>query len=269
MADDLDARLDARLVDLGSAIAWPAGADLAMRVGDRIRAGEGRRRTGWWPQGTARPVRRGLVLALAALLLLGAAVAAVGIILPGLRIVFVPPGATLGPSAPSAPAASESAPGWSLSLGAAVELEDAAASVGFEPLLPAGVGEPDGVHVANERLTLVWRSGDDLPRTDAAEVGLLLTELRGRVDPGYYEKQLHEGRTTVERVDVGGSAGYWLSGEPHGLVYRRADGSFVEESRRIVGDVLIWQQDDLTLRLESALGREATIALARTVSPGR
>jgi hypothetical protein len=263
MADERDARLAARLADLGTAIAWPEGGALALRVGHRIRAGEGRRRPGWWPVRGARPVRRGLVLAIAALVLLAAAVAAVGIVLPGLRIVFVPPGATVGPSAP---AASPSPPGWSLGLGAAIDLEEAPAIVGFEPLLPTSVGEPDGVHVASERLTLVWLASDDLPSTDAAGIGLLLTELRGRVDPGYYEKQLHEGRTTVEPVEVAGSGGYWLSGEPHGLVYRRADGSFVEESRRIVGDVLIWQQDDLTLRLESALGRDATIALAETIA---
>jgi hypothetical protein len=91
-----------------------------------------------------------------------------------------------------------------------------------------------------------------------------VTQFRGLVDEGWYEKILIAGETTVERVTVAGGQGWWLSGEPHQLVYRDEAGRAIEESRRVVGDVLIWRRDGITFRIESALGMAETIRLAET-----
>ena len=266
-----DVELELRLADLGRAVAWPEpSGGLAAVVGARISAGAGsaerRVRRPWW-----RPARRGLVLALAALVALAAVAAAAGIGLPGLRIIFLPPGATpVGPSAGSSPLPTSSGSaalglGSALGLGARTDLAGAAAIAGFEILVPERLGPPDEVYTMNRRVTLVWRSDADLPRM-ASDIGLLVTQFRGTVDPGFYEKQVTAG-TTVLPVRVGSSPGYWLEGAPHTLVYRDLSGAFLEETRRTVGDALIFRRGDLTFRIESALGRDETIALATSLTP--
>ncbi len=86
--------LEARLIDLGAAIAFPVTPPLATLVGDRLRETP---RRGW-----GRPFGRSVALALAATLLLAAIAAAFGIGLGGLRLVFGPdpsplPSIVLGP----------------------------------------------------------------------------------------------------------------------------------------------------------------------------
>jgi hypothetical protein len=113
----------------------------------------------------------------------------------------------------------------------------------------------------------VWATGPGLPEIAVPGAGLLITEFRGRVGEGYFEKVVHGG-TSVEPVVVVDRPGYWLSGRPHFLFYFDRDGAFVEESRRVVGDALIWEVDGATFRIESALGRDATIEMAEGLAPG-
>ena len=80
----------------------------------------------------------------------------------------------------------------------------------------------------------------------------------------FYDKAINSG-TTLERVKVGGHDGYWISGDPHFFFYTTADGRFVEDPRRWVGDALIWNDGSATYRIESSLGRDATIALAESI----
>jgi hypothetical protein len=208
--------------------------------------------------------RPSLVAAIALLLAAVVVAVAVGLGVPGIRILFGPPPTGPLPSLPARPSPDVSSPlGVSLGIGVAVPLGDVAGRAGFEPRLPTDpvIGPPDQAFVSGSRLTLVWTTTDALPPLESPEVGLLLTQFRGAVDPGWYEKVVSEQRNTVDPVRVGDDAGFWITGDPHSLVYRNEDGTFVEESRRPVGDVLIWTDGTLTFRLESALGREATIAL--------
>jgi hypothetical protein len=263
MAERLDATaLEARLGRLGDEIAWPEpGASLAARVTARVAAAPSPTAPPAWRL-FGRPVRRSLVVAVALLLVLAAVAAAVGLGLRGLRIVFVPPGSPVptvdGPRA-----------GLLAGLGTSVPADEAAAIVGFEPVRPAALGEPSATFVADRRLTLVWPADADRPPIAGSELGVLLTQFRGDVDRGWYEKVIDSGAASVEAVTVGGRPGWWISGRPHQLVYREPNGAFVEETRRTVGDVLVWEAGELTLRLETALGREATIRLAETVAPTR
>src|SRR5687768_17411683 len=87
-----DAGLEALLRAGAGSIAWPTarppGApDIAMRVRARLIA-DPPRPVARRPWTTWRPVRRGLVLALAALLALAAIAGAVGLGLPGLRLIL-------------------------------------------------------------------------------------------------------------------------------------------------------------------------------------
>lgn len=269
--DDLTGRLEADLRALGASLSYPTPAPaFAAAVSAAITA---RSRQPWWRRiraaGPTRfPLRRSLLIAVTLLLVSVAVAAAIGFGVPGIRILLGPP-VTPGPS-PTAPGPTHS-PGLPtflpIFLGDRVDLDQVEELTGFVPRLPAPelVGEPDRAYVGDGRLTLVWAAGAELPETESRGIGLLITEFRGSVDPGWYEKVVHNGPTTLEEVQVDGHDGYWVSGDPHGLVYRNSDGTFVEESRRIVGDVLVWNDGELTFRVETALGLEAAVRIAESL----
>ena len=278
--------LEAALRDLGRALAWPTvepetTSDPAARARRRIEAA-GTRPTGrsWWARPGGRRLGSSVGLAAAAVLLVAAIAAAIGFGLPGIRIVFGP-GATSSPVsiAPSAsPHASASLPtptpssapsagplGWSLGLGDPMPVATAMQAVDFAVRLPpASFGPPATAWSLDGRLSLVWPAGPGRPALREPGIGLILTEFRGSVDPGYFQKVLEPG-TTIETVRVGSSTGYWISGEPHTIVFVNEHGDPVFDSRRIVGDTLLWADGDVTYRLETGLGRDAAIALAEAL----
>ena len=128
--------------------------------------------------------------------------------------------------------------------GEPVTLDEAEQVVGFRPLLP-DLGSPDSVRV--DRFSpyfVVVQYGRPLR--------VRLTELVGGVIEKY---ALAEQR--VGRVSVDGRPGIWVEGrhvvsEPFGLP-------------RIAGNVLLWEQDGLTVRLEGRLTREEALEIARSV----
>jgi Domain of unknown function (DUF4367) len=292
MTDRPTARYDdAALVDalrsLADVIDWPtaaplapsgvaAGPDIASRVRVRL-ADTDRRRTGrpWW-QGSWRPVRRSLVLALIALLALAVVAGAVGLGLPGLRFILggaapsptpvstVAPGATPTPT-PTLPRE----PGRTLGLGELVGLDQVATLTGIPVRLPADprLGTPDAVWVdalRKNQVAYVWASDAALPETIERGVGLVLMRFDGTTDEGFYEK-LIGGGTHIETVEVDGHDGYWIEGDPHFFYYVRNGETIVDEDRRWVGDALVWSDGTTTFRIESALGRDETIKIAESI----
>jgi hypothetical protein len=288
MARD-DSSLEAALRSLARQIDWPAaasvnpdgtasGPDIATKVRARLVAGERRgasRR--WWSFG-GRPVRRSLVLAIAALLALAIVAAAVGLGLPGLRITFGEPPASVLPSPAATPTGSSTPTpsptlppiaGMRLNLGRQVALEEVEGLTGVAVRLPTDerLAPPDSVWVdpaKGDQVAYVWTSSDELPETAERGVGLVLMRFVGADEREYYEKMLNTG-TTLERVKVGGHDGYWISGAPHFFFYTTSDGTFVEDTRRWVGDALIWNDGTATYRIESALGRDTTIEIAESI----
>jgi hypothetical protein len=129
------------------------------------------------------------------------------------------------------------------------------------------VGPPDSAWIDSTKggqVSLVWRSRPGLPATLDPTVGMLLGELNGRLDQGMITKMVDSG-TTVEQVRVGGNPGYWISGDPHFFFYEDANGQFVNDSRRWVGDTLLWTEGGTTYRLETAQGRDAAIRIAESL----
>jgi hypothetical protein len=273
--DLLGGGLEAELLDLGRSLAFPApAADFAPRVMQRIARRPATRP--WWRGQSlvfGRPVRRALLVAIALLLVLAAVAGAVGLGLPGLRIIFgIPAGASPTPSASQGapgPSASDGGPGDSLGLGQRIALEQLDQAAGFHVGRPGDpvVGSPDAAYVdalrANQ-VSLVWATRPGLPATLEPGVGLLLTQYDGRLDNGFLTKALGTG-TTVEPVRVNGREGYWVSGEPHFFFYTARNGQFVDDSRRWVGDALLWSDGIYTYRLETSLGREAAIRIAESL----
>jgi hypothetical protein len=280
--DDLGAALRA----MGREIAWPAPAaptsgepDIAALVRDRLAsdaARTGPEALGPRPSPLRRwqwaPARRALVLALIALLVLAAIAGAAGIGLPGLRIIFGGPSAA--PPAPSASAEasvgspSAGPPGGGLGLGSTVPLDTLDQQAGFTVKMPTdpSIGPPDAAWVnptLNDQVSLVWTSSARLPDTNEPGIGLIITAFRGAVSDGWFTKAIGPG-TKFERVRVGGQLGYWVTGDPH-LFFYEGPAGFVEDSRRWVGDVLLWADGTITYRLETSLGRDAAIAIAEAM----
>ena len=54
-------------------------------------------------------------------------------------------------------------------------------------------------------------------------------------------------------VTVNDGRGYWIDGPAHFFYYRDPTGQFVDETAREVGDTLIWNDGEITYRLESQL----------------
>jgi len=284
-----DDGIEAALRALSGEIDWPTASpttadgmttapDVATRVRARLATREPRSRRGWTFGG--RPLRRGLVLALLALLGLAIVAGAVGLGLPGLRITLGEPPAsvlpsvspTVSPTASRAPTPTPTLPpitGMRLALGRQVALDQVESETGVPVRLPKDerLGRPDSVWIdpaKGDQVAYVWKASSDLPQTLEPGVGLVLMRFDGQNEEGFYDKAINSG-TTLERVKVGGHDGYWISGDPHFFFYTTADGRFVEDPRRWVGAALIWTDGTATYRIESSLGRDATIALAASI----
>ncbi len=283
-----DAELEQALLELGRHLDYPA-ADLASVVSQRISAPAAERarwgavlRTAqaWlarpvepprWAPRWVTPLRRSLVLAIVAAVLVAAVGVAVGLGLPGIRIVLVPGPSAVPSAVPSgSPVASSTAlPVEALGLGDRVSLEQARAGVEFPVLVPAvpELGEPDETYLgtlpSGRQVALVYRPGPELPATGSADVGLLLIEFEGTIDPDLFLKILTP-QTSLEPVTVNGRRAYWIAGQPHELLYRARSGEVIVERVRLAGNVLIWQQGDLTLRLESGLDLDSAIRIAES-----
>jgi hypothetical protein len=98
-------------------------------------------------------------------------------------------------------------------------------------------------------------------------VGFVLMRFDGTTDPGFYEKVIGSG-THLERVAVNGDDGFWITGDPHFFYYVRNGQQVFDEDRRWVGDALVWSDGTTTFRIESALGKDATIEIAESLDQG-
>lgn len=263
-----DARLETALRDLAGSIDWPTaaptvGPDVALRVRVRLTARPaGRGRIGW----PARPWRQALLLALTALLVLAAVAGAVGLGLPGLRLILAEPSVSPPPSVRPSATAPAGQPGSTLRLGDAVALDEVEALTGVVPRLPTAlaIGPPDAIYIDPRRanqVAFVWAAGEALPATRDPGIGLILMQFDGRTNDGYHEKLIGEG-VTAEPVTVAGQPGFWISGTAHFFYYVDDDGTVIADDRRWVDDALVWSDGGTTFRLETSLGRDTAIELA-------
>lgn len=249
-----DDELEATLRDVGRRLAYPAPTRLADGVRARLR--------------DPRPVRRGWralvpAFATASLLLLVVVTATPGaraaadefLRLRGIDIFRVQTLPTTGPSPHMA------IPGERVSLAVA------RTRVAFRVRVPAGgrLGAPDDVYVeaagTSERVTLVYRDRQGFPRSSVAGVSALVVQFSGSVDERLFAKAAGPG-TRVEPVNVNGARGYWMVGEPHLFFYRDPSGGIRDETLRLAGNTLLWEQDGVTLRLEANVTKDEALAIA-------
>jgi hypothetical protein len=240
--------LERQLRALGHALELPVAPDLVGAVRARIAE----------EQAPRRRMRRSVVLAIAALGLALAAAMAV----PQARTAILEflhiRGASVErvPTLPSVPVAG-------LDLGQPVSLEAAREAVSFEiaqPELP-GLGRPDSIHVDRAtpggQVFFLWGT-EARPR-------VLLSEFRGDINQGLIAKQAGPG-TRIESVSVqGGAPGFWVAGARHVMYFVDKNGDIREETLRLSRNVLVWERNDLTLRIEGDFRKDLALELARAV----
>jgi hypothetical protein len=95
-------------------------------------------------------------------------------------------------------------------------------------------------------------------------VSALVVEVRGRFDQAVLGKSAGP-ETKVESVSVNSGAAYWLSGQPHQFFYFDANGNFQQETLRLAGNTLLWDQTGVTYRLEAQVGKEEAVRIASTL----
>lgn len=241
------------LAALSSELAYPATPSMRSAVTARL---ENERAAGARPAFPGRALwsrRRVLVLAtiglLAALALAAAARFAIGAIeirvQPG-----VTPSATLPPVTPGA-------------LGEPVPAEEAVALAGFEPSLPSGP-PPHEVYVVDSPfgdpgLVYAWRPSATYPALPGTEWGLVLIAFQGDDETVVKSVQAFE---DVHAASVNGATAVWIP-VPHVLMIETERGT---KTFSVRGNVLIWEVDGITYRLETSLDRASALEVARSIA---
>jgi hypothetical protein len=142
-------------------------------------------------------------------------------------------------------------------LGRPLSRDEAERAVDFELALPPGT-KPGRVYVLDGALASVVLRAEGRP--------LLLSEYRA-VDFALLKKSA-SAKTAIEPVLVNGEPGLWLEGGPHTLTYFNRRGEFRQRTVLIRGNVLLWTDGPLTLRLEGRLTKAEALRLGRLIRQG-
>jgi hypothetical protein len=239
--------LEARLSALE--VAFPPTPDLTASVEASLAAARGPGRLVRWLE------RPRLVLAIALVLAAFGAVLAAS---PGARSAFLEIFGIEGAVVTRVDELPPVTPGDSLAgLGERVTLAEARRLAGFPLLRLPGEAEPDAIYFKRPGM-VSFVYGRDL------DVRLILSQIDGRLDEAFLKKVGPRG-TLVERVRVDGEPGLLLTGEPHFFTYTSREGTFEDEPLYLARDVLLWERDGRTFRLEGELERESAIELAESL----
>ena len=274
--------IDRALHDLADRMEYPETPDLTDSVLRSITAEPTRtRRAAWRPTVVKVGAALAVVMLVVALIPAAREEVASWLGLRGVTIVDAP--ATTAPPAPTTalppsttfdlppttvglppttvglpPTTVGSGLGIGLDLGEQTTLEEAAALVGFEPLIPSALGQPDAVFADEGRLWMLYVPRPGLPETAAPGVGAIVTQFPFATAPGL-TKSVIGGAAGGTFIEVAGEFGVWLEG-PHELILPDLDGSGVQG--RSAGNTLLWERGQLTLRLEVALPLSDAVEIA-------
>jgi hypothetical protein len=147
-------------------------------------------------------------------------------------------------------------------LGEPVTAEEAVALAGFEPSLPSGP-PPDEVYVVDSPfgdpgLLYAWRPSATYPALPGTEWGLVLVAFQGDEETVVKSVQAFE---DVHDASVDGATAVWIP-VPHVLMVDTDEGT---KTFSVRGNVLIWEVDGITYRLETSLDRASALEVARSM----
>ena len=175
-------------------------------------------------------------------------------------IVVVAPTPTVAPQAGTA--APTQLPTLLQSLDGKTTLEDALAQMTFPlktPSYPPDLGPPDLVYLQDPRsiLVLVW--------LDPQQPGKAKLSLMQIVESTGMARKMVSRPEVVEETVVGGKKAAWVRG-PHTLVFVNPDRSTeFQEHMLVEGNVLLWQENAVTYRLETDLSKEEAVKIAESL----
>ena len=243
--------VESLLADLAVHIEWPEPSaslsELTPRLA-RLRPETPRRRT-WAPVTAALAILVALLLVFspqarkAVADLLGVA---------GIEISFVP--------------GFEDPVGAGLDLGRQVSLDEAVEAVDFPVSIPDWPGDPDSVYLSGRGVNMAWAGGESLPASGDTGVGLIYSQFQGDGVGTRFVKSLGPESSVVPAV-VAGWNGFWIEGDPHVISIEDESGRSVEETLRLAGNVLMWETDEVTHRLETMLGLDEASRIAESMRP--
>lgn len=148
-------------------------------------------------------------------------------------------------------------PNARLAPGRPVPLGEARRRADFPLATPPGCRHCDTVlyddSIPGGRVTIVW---------PGARPRLFLMQFRGQATP--FVEKLATDKTPLRPVSVDGAAGYWVAGSPHAVVFsdRRGRPLF---GRRLAENVLLWERDQVTFRLEGDVTLRRALAIAESL----
>lgn len=230
--------LERQLTALGATIAYPSTPDLVSKVRPRVAEREA----------PARSHRRPLALGVAVLVLALAVAFAVPTARTALLRFFHIRGATVE-RVEVLPAAE---PQTARDLGRPLGRAAAESRVGLRLVLPRGA-HPDRVYVLESAVATIplrWHGKK-----------LLLSEFRN--ENALLLKKLVPDQTFVEPLQVGLDSGLWIQGGRHVLIWLDRTGRFREKPARVSGNILLWTQDKVTLRLQGQLSKRQALSIAK------
>ena len=161
--------------------------------------------------------------------------------------------------------------GGSLVFGEQTTLDAAQTRAPFAVRLPDAIpAPPDEVYVSERTnttvVTLLWRSGPELPRIGESDAGLLLFQIASADDQMPFARKLASAGQ-IEETLIAGRPAYWIE---DGVLVMEPDGpgpGVLEPVTRRSGNVLIWSDGEITYRLETALPRTGAERLAASLHP--
>jgi hypothetical protein len=150
---------------------------------------------------------------------------------------------------PPAPAGAGTA--TRLGLGQPIPLDRARRAAGFTALLPT---QPAAAYL-----------GRDVPggRISLVLGPVLITEFRGTAFP-FVLKLLGPG-THAKLLRVNGGPGVYIYGAPHEVLFQSQTGDVQTDRIRLAGNVLLWQQGPVTVRIEGTSTLAQALKLARSL----
>lgn len=256
-----EAVIELQLRELAKEISWPATPPIAERIGARLAAPARVARRPWFQQRWALAAALAIAL-IAALLVYNPTREAIAGWL-NLHTIFQRVNQLPSPS----PRISGSV-GDRLALGKPTTLEEAQRAVQWKITVPSALGRPDLVYILEApagppgtEVTLVYLSVPGVKTAGETGVAVLVTEARGQVDTQFFGKMIGPD-TTIETVSIDGDQGYWVSGQPHIVYFRGADGTLQMETLRLATNTLLLDLDGTTIRIEGNLTQRQALQIA-------
>jgi hypothetical protein len=181
-----------------------------------------------------------------------------------------------GGEPPASPVASprvEGTPvGTGLLLGRRVTLAEARAAVPYQIHVPTlgSLGEPDEIYLrtlpdGNQMVSFIYLPAPGLPETLETGVGVLLMQFEARDNIDYLAKSMAID-TPWSIIEINDHRSLWIEGAHQLTLLPDPSSGCCGGNTRPAGNVLLWEQDGLTFRLESSLNEDDAVAIAESVT---